>query len=85
MREETQNANKDVCVIVIGMSGTGKTTFVNVLIENTQKFTQTFANVHCINLDPAVKVLPYTPFVDIRATHDYKKVSFAHYAGDERV
>ena len=56
------------------MSGTGKTTFVNVIHNLPQKFAQTFPHVNCINLDPAVRVIPYKPFLDIRATHDYKKV-----------
>ena len=33
-----------------------------------------YSNIHCINLDPAVKHLGYQPFLDIRQTHDYKKV-----------
>lgn len=47
------------CLIAIGMSGTGKTTFVNVPLPLFQKFSQTFNQVFCINLDPAVKVVPY--------------------------
>lgn len=39
-----------------------------------KKMTQLFKNVQCINLDPAVKVIPYSPVIDIRETHDYKKV-----------
>jgi hypothetical protein len=39
-----------------------------------QKFSQTNAHTFCINLDPAVKVVPYKPFLDIRDTYEYKKV-----------
>lgn len=74
-----------MCLVAIGMSGTGKTTFVNVLFVVAQKFSQTFKNVHCINLDPAVKSIPYLPFIDIRKTHDYKKVYNYGCIGDERV
>ena len=28
-----------------------------------------------MNLDPAVKIINYKPFLDIRETHHYKKVS----------
>jgi len=42
-------------------------------------------NVHCINLDPAVKNIPYQPFLDIRKTHDYKKVIFLIMLGYESV
>jgi hypothetical protein len=30
--------------------------------------------VYTINLDPAVKIIPYKPFIDIRETYEYKKV-----------
>ncbi len=47
----------NICFIIIGMSGTGKTTLANSLSDGN--------GVHMINLDPAVKVLPYKPLMDI--------------------
>ena len=44
--------------------------------------TKIYKNVFCINLDPAVKILPYQPFLDIRETHDYRKVAKLHNLGD---
>jgi GTPase SAR1 family protein len=34
-------------------------------------------NIYSINLDPAVKSIPYKPIIDIRDTHEYRKVSFS--------
>lgn len=39
-----------------------------------QKFSETNLNTFCINLDPAVMVLPYDPIIDIREKYHYKKV-----------
>lgn len=66
--------NKNLCIIAIGMSGTGKTTFVKVPLLDIQKFSETNLNTFCINLDPAVMVLPYSPIIDIREQYHYKKV-----------
>ncbi|XP_061400158.1 GPN-loop GTPase 1 [Musca vetustissima] len=59
-----------VCLIVLGMAGSGKTTFV-------QKLTQTsFAKYkpYVINLDPACRETPYHANIDIRDTVNYKEV-----------
>ena len=40
-----------------------------------QRFSENRPNTFTINLDPAVKVVSYKPFLDIRDTHEYKKVS----------
>ena len=66
--------NKNLCIIAIGMSGTGKTTFVKVPALDNQKFSESNSNSFCINLDPAVMVLPYDPIIDIREKYHYKKV-----------
>lgn len=46
-----------VCIIVLGMAGSGKTTFVNKLVDylNANECGQPYT----INLDPAVYHIPY--------------------------
>ena len=39
-----------------------------------QRLAATMKNLYTINLDPAVRTVPYKPFLDIRDTHEYKKV-----------
>ena len=60
-----------VCVLVIGMAGSGKTNVVNRL---GAYFSQKKTTHKIINLDPAVKNVPYSPYIDIRDTVDYKGV-----------
>ncbi|XP_064121540.1 GPN-loop GTPase 1-like [Macrobrachium nipponense] len=59
-----------VCIIVLGMAGSGKTTFVKRL--------DSFLNVrkphNVVNLDPAVDHVPYMSYIDIRDTVNYKEV-----------
>ncbi|XP_071598524.1 GPN-loop GTPase 1 isoform X1 [Heliangelus exortis] len=60
-----------VCLLVLGMAGSGKTTFV-------QRLTAQLHGQHCppylINLDPAVRDLPFPANIDIRDTVKYKEV-----------
>lgn len=59
-----------ICMIVLGMAGSGKTTFV-------QKLTQTSFQQYkpyVINLDPACRETPYHCNIDIRDTVNYKEV-----------
>ncbi|KAL4623859.1 GPN-loop GTPase 1 isoform X1 [Arapaima gigas] len=62
---------KPVCLIVLGMAGSGKTTFV-------QRFTAYLHARMCppyvINLDPAVHEVPFPANIDIRDTVNYKEV-----------
>ncbi|EDV45418.1 GPN-loop GTPase 1 [Drosophila erecta] len=59
-----------VCIIVLGMAGSGKTTFTRSLIQHAQeKF-----NPYVVNLDPACKEVPYAAHVDIRDTVNYREV-----------
>ncbi|XP_017006620.2 GPN-loop GTPase 1 [Drosophila takahashii] len=59
-----------VCIIVLGMAGSGKTTFTRSLIQHAQeKF-----NPYVVNLDPACKEVPYATHVDIRDTVNYREV-----------
>jgi len=60
-----------VCILVLGMAGSGKTTFlqrINAHLHSQQ--TPPFV----VNLDPAVHELPYPCNVDIRDTVNYKQV-----------
>lgn len=61
---------KPVCLIVLGMAGSGKTTFV-------RKLAQYKHEEHCpylVNLDPACREVPYPANIDIRDTINYKEV-----------
>ncbi|KAM8888491.1 GPN-loop GTPase 1 isoform 2-T2 [Synchiropus picturatus] len=63
--------NKPVCLIVLGMAGSGKTTFVQRLTAHlhTRKCPP-----YVINLDPAVHEVPFPANIDIRDTVNYKEV-----------
>jgi GTPase SAR1 family protein len=59
------------CLVTIGMAGTGKTT----LVQRINSYLRTQNNIpYLLNLDPAVKHLPYSANIDIRDTVDYKNV-----------
>ncbi|KAI0528890.1 hypothetical protein KFK09_001433 [Dendrobium nobile] len=62
---------KPVIIIVVGMAGSGKTTFLHRLVCHTQS-----SNIrgYVVNLDPAVMTLPYGANIDIRDTVRYKEV-----------
>jgi GPN-loop GTPase len=60
-----------IVIVVIGMAGSGKTTFVHRLYLHLQAMEK---RVYSMNLDPAVKRVPYPVNIDIRDTVDYKKV-----------
>jgi len=54
-----------MCLLVIGMAGSGKTTFINQLEKQTTNLENNKLPF-IVNLDPAVSSLNYTAFVDIR-------------------
>jgi GTPase SAR1 family protein len=73
-----------ICVIVVGMAGSGKTTFMTALqrsFDNNnpqQQQQQEETDVesrrrrgYCLNLDPATKLVPYAASIDIRDVVDY--------------
>ncbi|KAM0013330.1 putative GPN-loop GTPase, P-loop containing nucleoside triphosphate hydrolase [Helianthus debilis subsp. tardiflorus] len=62
---------KPVIIIVIGMAGSGKTTFLHRTICHTQASN---TRGYVLNLDPAVMTLPYGANIDIRDTVRYKEV-----------
>lgn len=67
---EEKKKKEPLCIIVLGMAGSGKTTFVKRL--------DSYLNVrkphYVINLDPAVDKVPYMSYIDIRDTVNYKEV-----------
>ncbi|MED6295536.1 GPN-loop GTPase 1 [Characodon lateralis] len=60
-----------VCLIVLGMAGSGKTTFVQRLTAHLH--SQNSAP-YVINLDPAAHEVPFPANIDIRDTVNYKEV-----------
>ncbi|ESO97421.1 hypothetical protein LOTGIDRAFT_115165 [Lottia gigantea] len=60
-----------ICVIVLGMAGSGKTTLVQRL---TAHLHTAKTPPYVINLDPAVYEIPYPANIDIRDTVNYKEV-----------
>ncbi|XP_052001589.1 GPN-loop GTPase 1 [Xyrauchen texanus] len=69
--QEQSSESKPVCLIVLGMAGSGKTTFVQRLTAylHTKK-----SPPYVINLDPAVHEVPFPANIDIRDTVNYKEV-----------
>ncbi|CAK9829741.1 GPN-loop GTPase 1 [Anthophora retusa] len=61
---------KPTCIIVLGMAGSGKTTFVQRLVSVLYNIRKPYV----INLDPACKEVPYPANIDIRDTVNYKEV-----------
>merc|ERR1719385_529235 len=59
------------CVIVLGMAGSGKTTFVQRLVSHlhTEKKPP-----YVVNLDPACAEVPFPANIDVRDTVNYKEV-----------
>lgn len=78
-------SSKATSILVIGMAGSGKSTFAGALSKfaaEAQEEKQQSADSqeskkdtsYLVNLDPAVGGLNYEPNVDIRDTIDYKRV-----------
>lgn len=68
---DQSNPSKPCCVIVLGMAGSGKTTFVQRLTSHLHsKGTPPYV----VNLDPACREVPYPANIDIRDTVNYKQV-----------
>ncbi|XP_010603019.2 GPN-loop GTPase 1 [Fukomys damarensis] len=60
-----------VCLLVLGMAGSGKTTFVQRLTGHLHTHS---SPPYVINLDPAVHEVPFPANIDIRDTVKYKEV-----------
>uniref|UniRef100_A0A914C3P0 GPN-loop GTPase n=1 Tax=Acrobeloides nanus TaxID=290746 RepID=A0A914C3P0_9BILA len=69
--EALLNESKPPCLIVLGMAGSGKSSFVQRLTAHlhSKKIAP-----YVINLDPAVMKVPYPANIDIRDTVKYKEV-----------
>lgn len=67
----TDSETKPICLIVLGMAGSGKTTFVSRL---TSYLYNNKNPPYVINLDPACMEVPYLANIDIRDTVKYKEV-----------
>ncbi|PHJ25670.1 atp binding [Cystoisospora suis] len=67
-----------LAVVIIGMAGSGKSTFVGGLQRCLMGRGK---RVYTINLDPAVVTLDYDANIDIRDTVDYKKVMQHYHLG----
>uniref|UniRef100_A0A8C7XCT5 GPN-loop GTPase n=1 Tax=Oryzias sinensis TaxID=183150 RepID=A0A8C7XCT5_9TELE len=63
--------DRPVCLLVLGMAGSGKTTFVQRLTAHLHSHK---APPYVINLDPAVHEVPFPANIDIRDTVNYKEV-----------
>ncbi|XP_029977991.1 GPN-loop GTPase 1 [Sphaeramia orbicularis] len=63
--------DRPVCLIVLGMAGSGKTTFVQRLTAHLHSHK---SPPYVINLDPAVHEVPFPANIDIRDTVNYKEV-----------
>lgn len=80
-REKVQQAGasagkEPVCLLVLGMAGSGKTSLLRRLDAHLNVRRPHFT----INLDPAVDSVPYVTYIDIRDTVNYKEVgTFAQY------
>ena len=68
---EEGHVSTPTCIIVLGMAGSGKTTFVQRLTSDLYQGT---VSPYVVNLDPACREVPYPANIDIRDTVNYKEV-----------
>jgi len=74
----TLNSKPTTNLIILGMAGSGKTTFVKRLEEF---LVDQEKEAYIINMDPAVHDTLYEPNLDIRDTVKYKDVMIGHGLG----
>jgi GTPase SAR1 family protein len=72
------NGKLTASLIIIGMAGCGKTTFVKKFEEY---LVEKEKEIYVINMDPAVHDTLYEPNLDIRDTIKYKDVMISHGLG----
>ncbi|XP_024883334.1 GPN-loop GTPase 1 [Temnothorax curvispinosus] len=70
MEDQSAEERKIPCIIVLGMAGAGKTSFVSGLVSRLYNIGKPYI----VNLDPACKEVPYPANIDIRDTVNYKEV-----------
>lgn len=66
-----EQTKQPICMIVIGMAGSGKTSFIQRLNSHMHMNKQ---RPYVVNLDPACHEVPYPCNIDIRDTVNYKEV-----------
>ena len=74
---DPSSAPKPTCIIVLGMAGSGKTTFVQRLASDLYAASKDVPEKkppYVVNLDPACMEVPFPANVDIRDTVNYKEV-----------
>lgn len=75
MPTSENKSQKPTCIIILGMAGSGKTTFVQRLVSDLHVQTKDKRKFpYVINLDPACLEVPYPANIDIRDTVNYKEV-----------
>ena len=67
-----------IVLLVMGMAGSGKTTFVHRLISY---LSQNGKKAYTVNLDPSVLEVAYPCNIDIRDSVKYKKVMKSYSLG----
>ncbi|KAL0118606.1 hypothetical protein PUN28_009346 [Cardiocondyla obscurior] len=70
IKDESADGKKIPCIIVVGMAGAGKTSFVSKLVSKLYDIGKPYV----INLDPACKEVPYPANIDVKDTVNYKEV-----------
>ncbi|KAF2018785.1 XPA-binding protein-like protein [Aaosphaeria arxii CBS 175.79] len=79
------SSDSPVSIVCVGMAGSGKTTFMQRLVSHlythpdptvaTPAVSQASTTPpYILNLDPAVRHVPFTPNIDIRDSVNYKEV-----------
>uniref|UniRef100_A0A8W8IY60 GPN-loop GTPase n=2 Tax=Magallana gigas TaxID=29159 RepID=A0A8W8IY60_MAGGI len=69
--QKAGQSKRPTCILVLGMAGSGKTTFVQRITSHLHAKKKP---PYVINLDPAVHEVPYPANIDIRDTVNYKEV-----------
>lgn len=62
-KSEIESLESPICLIVLGMAGSGKTTFVTKLDSYLRQYKR---SPYLINLDPACKNMPYKPNIGMK-------------------
>ncbi|KAG5336954.1 GPN1 GTPase, partial [Acromyrmex heyeri] len=70
MQDESTDERKIPCIIVLGMAGAGKTSFVSRLVSRLYNKGKPYV----VNLDPACREVSFPANIDVRDTVNYKEV-----------